>query len=286
MKKRILLFTAVAGLAYVALSSYSSGAAFNNQIRNGVNGSTTTCGGAGCHATGGTTTNDSLRIDSAGGVAVSRYVAGMTYTVTVTGWTTGTQTSFGFQYSAVKGTSPGQTQAGTFAGLPSGVAKRTKSSIDYIEQNGTIIAGASSFTKSFTWTAPAAGTGDVKMYLTVNAVNGDGNEGAGDISKNYQKTITELVTPNNSVAEIANAINVLAYPNPMSDMLNVQFNDMRSGTYTLSLYDMTGRVLSTKQVEVSGASRTATINTAGLAKGLYNAVVEGNGNRKVMSVVK
>jgi hypothetical protein len=286
MKKKILLFTAIAGIGYISFSSYSSGPALNGQNCTGVNASATSCAGtSGCHNAGGTTTGDSIRVDSAGGVAVNRYVAGLTYTVTVTGWTTGTQTKFGFQFAAVRGTSPTQSQAGTFGGLGGGIVKHTLSSIDYVEHSSTINAGTSAFTKTFTWTAPVAGSGNVGMYLTVNAVNGNGSDDLGDVSKNVQKMLTELVS-HAAVADIANAINVLAYPNPVANQLNVQFKEMVPDTYTLNLYDMTGRVLSSKQVEVSGASYITTINTANLATGIYHAVVEKDGNRQVINVVK
>ena len=99
MKKQILLFTLTAGMVSAVLMSSSGGAA-NGGLgnRTGAKGSTANCSGSGCHGAASTATTATIRVDSAGGVEVTKYVPGMTYTVTVTG-AHASNNRFGFQFA-------------------------------------------------------------------------------------------------------------------------------------------------------------------------------------------
>ncbi len=282
MKKTTLLLTAAAGLAYVVMSSNSGGPAAAGANYTGAKGSVGSC--SGCH-TGSTAPTMSIRVDSVGGVQVTKYVAGMTYTVTVTGTHT-INTKFGFQYAAVTGVGAAQVQAGTFGtSLPAQTAKRTVSSISIIEQTsaitGTTSGGSTTFSKSFTWTAPAAGAGDVKMYLTVNAVNGNGNDDGSDHSANTIVTLP-MRPATTAVAEIANKIGLNAYPNPTSTILNIE--TAGNGNYTAHVIDMAGRIVNITNLTATNGA--ASINTASWTPGTYRVVVSGNGTSETATVVK
>ena len=71
-----------------------------------------------------------------------------------------------------------------------------------------------------------------------------------------------------SVAEINESINVLAYPNPTSSILNLQAEDVIENIRILSL---DGRTLANGNTQV--LSKNVTVNTAELASGVYFAVV-------------
>ncbi len=281
MKKKILLFTLASGMAVVTLMSNGSGAAGSGNSRTGADGSVANCGGSGCHGGAGATTA-TLRIDSVGGVQVTKYVPGMTYTVTVTG-SHATNTKFGFQMAAVSGTGSSQVQAGTFATtLPASVAKRNITGIpfDFIEHS-SIITGPLS--KSFSWTAPATGVGTISMYLTVNAMNNTGGADAGDVSGNTSKTLAQHVA-SSSVADLSDNISLSAYPNPVTNTLNIKAGN-GYGNYTVTVFDMTGRNIahSTLEANVTGI---ATINTSDWTSGLYNVVVANENSRETIQIVK
>lgn len=283
MKKKILLFTLTAGFCYVGLTSLRMGPATSSTAgnRTGAKSTTTNCGGPGCHGGTSASTIAKIRVDSAGGVEVAQYVAGMAYTVTVTGKHP-TLPAFGFQFASVSGTGAAQLQAGVCSALPSGVAEHTLTGLKLIEQTDTIAAPspADSFSKSFTWTAPAAGTGTVSMYLTVNAVNGNLMVDAGDGCANTSITLTEY-TPPSSVGSLSKRIGAMAYPNPVSNQLNVDLSGL-NGVVSINVIDLAGRnVYSTRTNE-----KMLNINTSDWASGLYNLIVTDDAGKEVIRIAK
>ncbi len=280
MKKQILLFTLTAGMVATVLMSSSGGAA-NGGLgnRTGAKGSTANCSGGSCHGGVSAATTATIRVDSAGGVEVTKYVPGMTYTVTVTGAHT-SNNRFGFQFAAVSGVGAAQLQAGTFSALPTSVASRTASGLNIIEQS-TGITGPLS--KSFSWTAPAAGLGNISLYLIVNATNASGGPDASDVTANTSKILTELVT--SSVPVVTNNVAVTAFPNPVIGQLNVQVGNI-TGAYSVAVYDITGKSVSNTSVEAGNVAATTSFNTSNWAPGAYQVVVESEGNRTVQQVVK
>jgi len=284
MKKQILLSIAAAGMTGLMIMSNASGPATGSGgNRTGAKGSTANCSSGGCH---GTTTGVSARIwiDSAG-TPVTQYTAGKTYNVKVVGQHA-SLTKWGFQFAAVSGSGSAQVQAGTFGSIPTQVANHSLSGLNLIEQTSAIsvTSPADTFVKSFTWTAPATGVGNISLYLTVNAVNGNGSEDAGDGSANVMKTLT-LYTPPSSVGTVSNNFSVSAYPNPVSgNELHLQLG-LPYRNYGIGVYDVTGRMVANTHV-ISAISGEATISTTEWTPGLYKVVVTGENAREVISVVK
>lgn len=276
----MLLFTLIGGLGYVALTSSSGGASNSGLLRNGAKGTPTTCGGGGCH-TGTLAPIIDIRVDSVGGVEVSKYVAGMTYTVTVTA-SHPSNNAFGFQLSSVSGTGTAQVQAGSFAsaGLPAQVAKRTSSGIEVMEQSSTI-SGALS--KSMVWTAPATGSEDVKFYLTVNAVDGVGGASSGDASENMSITLPKHPSTS-SVATMASKATVSAYPNPATNVLNIA-SGYANQQISIDILDMTGRNIA-HQLNNTDADGNTNISMTNLAPGQYNVVIAKGAEKQTIQVVK
>jgi hypothetical protein len=284
MKKKILLFSLVAGMGFIVLKSDSSGPAPSQGNRTGAKGGVTTCSsGGGCHSGTAPAPTMAIRVDSTGGVPVTQYTAGKTYTVTVMGKHASNR-KFGFQFATVSGTGSAQVNAGTFAGVTGGIAVHTAAGLNIVEHTGTIaaVSPADSFTKSFTWTAPATGVGTITMYLTVNAVNGNGSDDAGDISANMSKTLT-LYTPV-SVVNVAPAATIKAFPNPVVNNLNIQVGNAYSN-YSVSVYDITGRNIMNTTIDAN-VTGSASFNTSSWAPGMYQVAVVNGENREVISVVK
>jgi len=282
MKKKILLFTLIAGMCYLGFSSYVTGPAFNGFNRSGANSSVTNCGDvpSGCHGGFSASTTASITVDSVGGVAVTKYVAGMTYTVTVTG-ANSAMTHYGFEFTAVSGSSPSQINAGSFSSFPSLVAMHSTGGLNFVEHTNTI-SGAT-LSKSFTWTAPSPAVGAITMYLTVNAVNGDGNANAADVSNNTSITLQHSTS---AVASIADNVSIKTFPNPVTNTLNLQLDNAQTGNYSTSVYDLNGKVVASQILEINSAAQVATINTANLIPGMYILSVEKDGSRQVTSFIK
>lgn len=273
MYKRITLFSLVAGMAFITLSSYKSGPAFSGLNLTGSDASPTTCVSSGCHSGGLAAPTINIRVDSVGGVEVNKYMPGKTYTVTVTA--SHALNAFGFQFAAAIGTGAAQFNAGTFGPLPTQVAQRGVAGINILEHTG-VISGPLS--KSFTWTAPVTASGDVTMYLTVNAVNND-LATSGDMSANINKILTQYPIPSN-VTNVDNEIDVKVYPNPAIDIITIQASNIFE-TYNIQAFDFMGhKILNTT---VNG---TATINTTSWATGPYNITVSGESGRKTIQILK
>jgi len=317
MKKRILLFTMVAGIGYLVLSSHSAGPAGSASYDcsgadvNSSSGNPTGCStGSGCHSTTATAgITLVLELDSAGVTSsttasgTGHYKPGFTYTVKITGTNTTANSlpKFGFQVAATKGATAATVpvNAGTLqsTGLPTGVhyvaAPGTTATffanvVEHDMANAATTGGGatgSTYVESFTWTAPAAGTGVVSLFAALNAVNGIHGADAGDLWNTAQLVLNELPA-STSVASVATNISLKAFPNPVINNMSLQMDNTQPGTYSLLVFDMTGKTITTETIVVNGTSYVSNINTSNWLPGNYHVVVEKDGTRQVIPVVK
>lgn len=215
-----------------------------------------------------------------GTTTVTQYVPGTAYTVKIHGTHT-SHTKFGFQFVAVSGSGASQVNAGTASAFPTGVTNHTHSAsgLTITEHSSTRTGtSASALDVQFTWTAPSTVVGPILMYCTLNAVDGGGSTTPADVSANTVYTITPSTL---SVPQEANNIGVTAYPNPVTNILNLQAE--KAGIYAVHVYDLNGRTIANEQMTING---TASINTSNWATGLYMVMLENEGNRQIISVVK
>ncbi len=275
MKKRTLLFTAIAGMGFLLFSSYSRGPAFNNRNCTGAKGSVTNC--SACHGAGASTAV-TITVDSGSSMTpTTRYKPGMQYTIKIHGTNSSSLPKFGFQFASVSGTGASQVQAGTFGGLTASLSDDVFSSLHFVEQNTTLAAtSAGVYDATFTWTAPSTGVSNITMYCTLNAVDGTGSDNPADISGNTSVVLTPITTT--SVASVSNNNSFKAYPNPVVNTLNL-LNE-NNGTFSVKVFDLNGRLIVSEQQNVTS------INTSDWAQGLYQVVVSQNENVQVIPVVK
>ncbi len=318
MKKKILLFTAIAGIAYLSFSSYTSGPGFNGYDCTGADassgaGNPTGCGsgamGASCHSTAATSgITVVVELDSAGialsSSGVGHYTPGFTYTVKITGTNTTTNNlpKFGFQVAATVGTSPAATvvNAGTLqsTGLPATlhrvIAPGTSTSFyANVVEHATPLSPATgtggtgtTYIDSFKWTAPVAGTGTISIWGALNAVNGDNIQNASDLWNTNQLILNEFHKNTESVSSTISNISINAFPNPATNALNLQMENAAPGSYTLQVFNLNGGNLISEDMEVTGANQTTTVNTSNWPAGVYTVTVEKDGSRKSILVVK
>jgi hypothetical protein len=74
------------------------------------------------------------------------------------------------------------------------------------------------------------------------------------------------------------------YPNPASDLVNVAFN-ANGGDYTVSIVDVTGRILVTKTITTVKGDQTVELPVAGLAAGNYMVTLRTVGGVSTSHVV-
>jgi uncharacterized protein YjdB len=217
MKKNFILLPLLGVLAYAALTSYTSGPAVSGGLeRTGASGSAVGCGGGGCHSTGPTTTVPSTVTLASGTTPVMTYTPGASYNVVLTCTntaTTGSLPKFGFQVAAMKSGST-TVNAGVWGALPALTHTVTASGINLVEHSSQMapFSGTGStgtiYAVSIPWTAPAAGTGSVKLFGVVNAVNNNFNADNNDKWDTTYVVITEAAST--GVAAIAGTFTVCA----------------------------------------------------------------------------
>ena len=246
MKRNHLLFALGAGVIALTFSSYTSGPQQGGAGNHtGSAGSQANCStGSGCHATNTANTTVAIGITTQAGGLVSSYTPGASYKIVITGGNTNASLPrFGFQASCVKAGAT-STQAGTFASTASNISVRTASGLQLVEHNTQLPAVASSGTNnvyqaSFNWTAPAAGTGTVRFYATLNAVN---NNGAS--SGDQPNTASPLDFPESSGTGVADvkALQLRVYPNPTATALHIALPAGAGKIERVAVMDVTGRI--------------------------------------------
>ena len=305
MKKKVVFaLTALFASSYL-LSSYHNGAAHGGWDCTGAEtacsgtfaGLTGCASGSGCHAPSVTSTIAvALELDSAG-VATTHYVAGGSYTVKITG-TNSTGTSlpkYGFQLTSITGTASAATvtQAGTFAstGLPASTQISapypTYTHLYVAEQSAAISVTGTTFTQSFAWTAPAAGTGTISFWGAANFVNGNTGADAGDKWNTNSLVINEWAHASGvENIVIGSSSGIKVYPNPVNDLLNLSVNGSE-GNYGVMAYTLSGKVLLNESFSVPGNSSITSYDISAWPTGLYYICVLKDGSRvKAVPVVK
>jgi hypothetical protein len=189
-----------------------------------------TCARSGCHAGTASDRDGMISTD----IPASGYVAGQTYTITVSITQSGIS-KWGFQLSP-------QTNAGSLVGtLTLSDNTRTRfvgSGNKYVTHTTAGNSGASGTSSwNMSWTAPAAGTGDVTFYAAVMAANGNGNT-SGDLVFKDNLTISE--DPTSALNKVEYVYTPFAFPNPIEG--NEITLNVPSKVNVFQLFDLNGRL--------------------------------------------
>lgn len=225
-------------VSFFSAWAYPTGTNFLSDY-SGISG--TTCNMATCHT--GTVLNAgpgsvSISTDIPG----SGYVGGQTYRVKVT-VTSGGQNGarYGFACSAAKEGS--STAIGIFSTIDN--TTLAKNGGRYIVHNDAPFGNGNTVHEfEFDWTAPEAGTGNIKFFAAANSADGNGTNTGDHI---YTSTATIQEIPNVGIAEaVVEAFDL--FPNPVDEQFYVQVPDYMQ-EYELLLTDLSGKVLLVKQVK-------------------------------------
>ena len=278
MKKNLLF--SVLGILFLAFLFFdaSSGAgSAQNADRTGSPIASGNCGN--CH--NGGNFNSSVAVELLDGEeVVTTYQPGQLYTFKVTVSASNNPAGYGFQAVALQGTD--NLNAGTFGDAPSGTKVSMVDDRNYFEHSERSTANS----WSIPWTAPEAGTGDVSIYAAGNAVNGAAGSG-GD-------TPTTLATPlvlTEASTSASYALQTLdlemkVFPNPVTDILNLELNSTEQGNFQLQLFNTTGQLMLSKSIEVNMGNNTERMNVGNLPQGHYFLHL-GDGKRgQTMGILK
>jgi hypothetical protein len=269
-----------------------------------------THGGVTCHQYATTLNNVVVELDSAG-TAVKSYYPGHSYTVKISG-TNGTGDSlpyFGFQITAALLAGYGDTttvrQAGTWdsTSLPPSVhylqVARDNTcvtcsfyNIAIIEHDNAILAttgnglNGTTYMESFTWSAPASGTGSVVLSGYINATRGV-DSATRDYYQGYKDTITEAVV--SGITALTDKVSGFSvYPTLMNDNITLAFDLKETSTVSVTMISMQGQqvkaLLAQELMGTGPFKRSFDVN--GLATGIYLVRLQIGNESLVSKVIK
>ncbi|MGQ3014313.1 MAG: T9SS type A sorting domain-containing protein [Flavobacteriales bacterium] len=276
MKKLYVLASSVLILSAVMIfapdaKSNQSGAVSNYS---GVNSSLGTCAKSGCHSGGANTGPGSISIT--GNIPVAGYTGGQVYQLTVTVNSGGTNGGvFGFAVSGAKtGTN---TIAGTFANTDNNA--QIRSSGQYVTHTlAGINNGGNTASKSFVvnWTAPAAGTGAVRLFAAGNS----GNNNGASTGDNIYTTTLDVPEEETQVSLDEVALqSIHVFPNPASDLVTVE--NFISSDWNLNVLDLTGKTLMSHNV----TTEKFTLDVSELPAGMYLVEIGTNGKSVIKKII-
>ncbi len=204
-----------------------------------------------CHSGTATPTTDAITSN----IPANGYTPGETYTFSV-GFSEGSKTKYGFE---ARHEGADRKAKGTLIITESGRTRQVSSgqNASITHTSGGAFGSGNSNSWTWDWVAPASGEGAITVYAAINATNSSGSD-SGDRIYTTSETFQEAITSVNAMDE---TIEVRAFPNPVTDYLNIE-GDFQS----VELLDMSGRVVVAKTNESS-------LSVGHLPKGIYFAKI-------------
>lgn len=254
--KKLFILPLVGIISYLSLTSLKTGASATPQ---GASVAITACSGSGCHGGSAGSTNMTINVIENGKttpVTDGKYLPGKKYQISIIESTPAVK--YGF-IALIKDNA--NKQAGMISNplmIPN-VNIVTKGGFTIAEHSNPISPVGGVFATSFTWDAPAAGTGKVTMYVTVNCTNGNGVADAMDYYAQKIYTLNEG-WPASVEAQFSDD-QISIFPNPAKEILNI---GVPTGKYNYTVYSINGIILANGDVPTNKS-----IDISSLASGNY-----------------
>lgn len=113
----------------------------------------------------------------------------------------------------------------------------------------------------------ASSTLPANKTLVVTSVNGMGNSLT---NKSFNLTTVGCnQIPVTKLSEVTTVSSVVIYPNPVVDMFNMEINVPQNSNLEMSMVNLNGSVIFTKQIELTAGSNVITENISSLSNGVY-----------------
>ena len=259
MKKNSVLSCLFLGVVFIGFNQLISNPTGAPAGYSGSPADGQTC--ANCHGGTATTATNNLTTN----VPTAGYTPGQSYTVTVT--ITGTSARKGFEVSP-------QNSSGMMLGT---IASGTGSMIvgtKYVTHTSAKTANPSTWT--FTWTAPAKGTGTVSIYGAF--VNGKLNVSKQVISVQEVNSVQATENKNNLVFNV--------FPIPAIDFLQVDFTLFQSSNTVINLISIDGKTIRTLfDDQLSTGANTLKLNVNDCKAGVYFLQINANNNNSYKKII-
>jgi hypothetical protein len=245
-------------------------------------GGKTCSSNGGCHSGGATVPTVSITATPAFG-AGNTYVAGTTYTITVTG--TGSYPKYGLGLEIIKANSGASTDAGTFGAVVTSNCKKLTSTTKPTNIVQTAASGTSNKAVfSFTWTAPSSGS--AYLYCALLGVNGTGSD-TGDKATTTSLTLTQNTSSSTPVI-VGNTFNATLFPNPAHDFVYLNYSLKESSDVKAEIFTMEGKKSASFNYnnQIAGEHReTINLSELNLTNGIYSVSITAGNNRVTKNIV-
>jgi Cu/Zn superoxide dismutase len=127
-------------------------------------------------------------------------------------------------------------------------------------------------TPKFTTANSRSFRGD-SVYVVVHTAANPNGEVRGQVTRNYKisgTTVTKII-------DVESVRNFKVYPNPVSDVLNIEINVENAMTNQLILVDMLGRIVLQKKIYLSENENFINLNLGNVSTGTYILTVVNDG---------
>jgi hypothetical protein len=123
------------------------------------------------------------------------------------------------------------------------------------------------------------------LYLDISDTYPNSN--GGELTENYQNAC--LIRPEGLGVEEHEAVNPVTtarvYPNPATDMLNIEVNASQASEMSISVYNIMGQNVMNQNVNITTGMNTRPINISDLNSGIYFVTVKANGFENTMKFI-
>ena len=123
------------------------------------------------------------------------------------------------------------------------------------------------------------------LYLDISDSNPNSNMGV--LTENYIYAC--LIRPEGWGVEENEAVNPMTatrvYPNPATDVLNIEVNASQASEMSISVYNIMGQNVMNQNVNITTGMNTRSISTSELSSGIYFVTVKANGFENTMKFI-
>ena len=123
------------------------------------------------------------------------------------------------------------------------------------------------------------------LYLDISDTYPNSNGGV--LTENYQYAC--LIRPETLSINEQEAVNPMTtarvYPNPATDVLNIEVNASQASEMSINVYNIMGQNVMSKNVNITTGINTRSISTSELTSGIYFVTVKANGFENTMKFI-
>ena len=130
-------------------------------------------------------------------------------------------------------------------------------------------------------------SGDENQGLYLDISDSHPNSNGGVLTENYQYAC--LIRPESLSINEQEAINPVnstrLYPNPTTDVLNIEVNASQASEMSINVYNIMGQMVMSQNTNISTGMNTRSISTSELSSGIYFLTVKANGFENTMKFI-